>query len=112
SRRRHVPALRGYLLMQGKKELSPPAARVINAQGGSSYVLLCEHASRYIPAKYQGLGLHQSELTRHIAWDIGAEEVAMQLSNHLDAPLICASYSRLLIDLNRPVESATSVPHL
>jgi len=98
--------------MRENEELSPPAARVINAQGASSYVLLCEHASRYIPAKYQDLGLHQSELGRHIAWDIGAEEVAMQLSSHLDAPLVCANYSRLLIDLNRPVDSSSSVPYL
>lgn len=98
--------------MRENEESSPPVARVVNAQGSSSYVLLCEHASRYIPEKYQDLGLAPSELARHIAWDIGAEEVAVQLSNHLDAPLVCANYSRLLIDLNRPVDSSSSVPHL
>ena len=98
--------------MRDKQEMSPPVARVVNAQGSSSYVLLCEHASCYIPAQYRGLGLQESELTRHIAWDIGAEEVATQLSSHLDAPLVCAGYSRLLIDLNRPIESSTSVPEI
>jgi predicted N-formylglutamate amidohydrolase len=98
--------------MRENEEISPPVARVINVQGSSSYVLLCEHASRYIPAEYEGLGLPESELRRHIAWDIGAEQVAMRLSRHLDAPLIAANYSRLLIDLNRPVGSATSVPQV
>ena len=49
-----------------------PAATAENEAGGSPYVLLCEHASNFIPAEYAGLGLPESELQRHIAWDIGA----------------------------------------
>lgn len=90
----------------------PPPVRLLNAQGSSPYVLLCEHASRFIPAAYQGLGLGAADLSRHIAWDIGAAQVAEALSQSLDAPLVMAGYSRLLIDLNRPVGSATSIPEL
>lgn len=93
-------------------ERLPPPVRVLNAQGSSPYVLLCEHASRFIPAQHEGLGLGPEDLSRHIAWDIGAAEVAEALSRVLDAPLVMAGYSRLLIDLNRPIDSATSIPEM
>jgi predicted N-formylglutamate amidohydrolase len=94
------------------REVLPPPVRVLNAQGKSPVVLLCEHASRFIPARYAGLGLGAADLQRHIAWDIGAAEVAEELSRLVDAPLVMAGYSRLLIDLNRPPDSATSIPEL
>lgn len=97
--------------MDGAERLPPPV-RVLNAQGASPYVLLCEHASRFIPAAYEGLGLGAEDLSRHIAWDIGAAQVAETLSRAIDAPLVMAGYSRLLIDLNRPAGSATSVPEV
>lgn len=90
----------------------PPPVRVLNAEGSSPYVLLCEHASRFIPDEYEGLGLSETDLSRHIAWDIGAAQVAESLSQALDAPLVMAGYSRLLIDLNRPLGSATSIPEV
>jgi predicted N-formylglutamate amidohydrolase len=93
-----------------ERENLPPPVGLVNEFGSSPYVLLCEHASCFIPLRYEGLGLPESELTRHIAWDIGAANVAKQLSHHLDAPLVLAGYSRLLIDLNRPVTSTTSIP--
>lgn len=93
-------------------ESLPEPVRVLNGQGASPYVLLCEHASRFIPEEYKGLGLAAEDLTRHIAWDIGAANVAEALSTLLDAPLVMAGYSRLLIDLNRPVGSATSIPKI
>ena len=91
-------------------EILPPPVRVINEGGSSPYVLLCEHASRFIPERYSGLGLGAADLSRHIAWDIGAAQVAQAVSKTLDAPLVMAGYSRLLIDLNRPVGSASSIP--
>ena len=90
----------------------PPPVRIINEGGRSPYVLLCEHASRFIPNHYDGLGLAAQDLARHIAWDIGAAQVALALSEQIDAPLVMAGYSRLLIDLNRPVGSATSIPEM
>jgi len=97
--------------MDGAERLPLPV-RVVNAQGSSPYVLLCEHASRFIPTEHNGLGLGEADLSRHIAWDIGAAKVAEALSVALDAPLVMAGYSRLLIDLNRPTSSATSIPEI
>ncbi|WP_338661161.1 N-formylglutamate amidohydrolase [Pararoseomonas sp. SCSIO 73927] len=90
----------------------PAPVEVVNAEGGSPFVLLCEHASNHIPARYGDLGLPASELGRHIAWDIGAAELARQLSARLDAPLLLAGASRLLIDLNRPPGVPTSIPEM
>lgn len=92
--------------------IDPPAAETVNPDGKSPYVLLCEHASNYIPARYAGLGLDATELTRHIAWDIGVAPIARALSKALDAPLVLSGYSRLLIDCNRPVGVATSIPEI
>jgi len=49
------------------------------------------------------------ELQQHIAWDIGAAGVTRKLSRLIDAPALLGMYSRLLIDLNRPLTSPTSI---
>jgi predicted N-formylglutamate amidohydrolase len=91
---------------------APPPVTVVNPDGASDVVLLCEHASNYIPAGYGNLGLPLEALQRHIAWDIGAAALARRLSARLDASLFLAGYSRLLIDLNRPLWAPTSIPEL
>ncbi|WP_342629528.1 N-formylglutamate amidohydrolase [Nguyenibacter vanlangensis] len=86
------------------------AVQIVNPAGRSPYLLLCEHASSFIPAEYGELGLPPDERLRHIAWDIGAREVALSLAEHLDAPLVLGKVSRLVIDLNRPLHSDSSIP--
>ena len=90
----------------------PQAVEVLNEHGRSDIVLLCEHASNHMPAEYGRLGLEASHLQRHIAWDIGAAEVTRLLSARLDAPAFLSGYSRLLIDLNRPLGTLGSIPVL
>ncbi len=93
--------------------LAEPAAFSLLKQNGTSPVLLvCEHASRFVPDSYAGLGLSEPDLLRHIAWDIGAAAVTKLLSDELDAVAILANHSRLLIDLNRPLHSPTSIPEI
>lgn len=93
----------------GSRPDAPPAVTEVNAAGGARIVLTCEHASNHIPAHYDRLGLPPAELARHIAWDIGAADLARALSRRLDAPLFLSGYSRLLIDCNRPLASPTSI---
>ncbi len=88
----------------------PAAVEVLNEEGSADIVLLCEHASNHMPAEYRRLGLDAHHLERHIAWDIGAAEVTRRLSARLDAPAFLSCYSRLLIDLNRPVGAPGSIP--
>ncbi len=78
-------------------------------QGLSPVVLACEHASHHIPAAYAGLGLDPAEQRRHIGWDLGAAKLARALSDALDAPLLLATYSRLLLDLNRATDAHDSI---
>ncbi len=87
----------------------PPAVEILNEDGRAPLVLICEHASNYIPPEYAGLGLEDADLQRHIAWDIGAAHVTRSLSRRLDAPAFLGTYSRLLIDLNRPSHAPASV---
>jgi predicted N-formylglutamate amidohydrolase len=88
----------------------PAPASWVNATGAFPCLLLCEHASNHVPAEYRDLGLPPAELQRHIAWDIGAAALARRLSATLDAPLLLAGISRLVIDLNRPPGTPTSIP--
>jgi predicted N-formylglutamate amidohydrolase len=97
-------------LLLGAEDVPP--VREYNAAGGSPYLFTCDHYGRLIPKTLGDLGLSESELTRHIAWDIGIAGVAELLSKHLDAHLIVQRYSRLVIDCNRPLEAASSIPRI
>ena len=88
----------------------PPPIAVLNEAGGSDIVLICEHASNHIPAEYDRLGVAPSDLQRHIAWDVGAAAVTEGLARVLDAPAFLGTYSRLLVDLNRPFGVPSSMP--
>jgi predicted N-formylglutamate amidohydrolase len=88
----------------------PPAFVEINPNGVSAFVIAVDHASSRIPRRLGTLGLDQKELTRHIAWDIGALAVARRVSALLDAPLLAQNYSRLVIDCNRDPDVAASIP--
>jgi predicted N-formylglutamate amidohydrolase len=81
------------------KENTP--VELINPTGKFPLLLTCEHASYILPEGYQGLGVKDEELQRHIGWDIGARAVVVSLAQTLDAPAVCSGYSRLLIDCNR-----------
>jgi predicted N-formylglutamate amidohydrolase len=56
---------------------------ILRPQGRGRFVIFCDHASNHIPAELQELGLPPSELSRHIAWDIGAAGVTTELSRIL-----------------------------
>lgn len=88
----------------------PAAFTLERPQGRSEFLLVCDHASRRVPHSLGTLGLDDAQLASHIAWDIGAAGVARHLSAALDATLLLQSYSRLVIDCNRPPGSATSIP--
>lgn len=79
--------------------------RVTNPAGKSRYLIVCEHASNWLPASLGTLGLPAADLERHIAWDPGALPVAVRLAEILDATLVESRVSRLAIDCNRPVDA-------
>ena len=87
-----------------------PPYGVINPDGASDLLLLCEHALPRIPRRLAHLGLPKSERLRHIGWDIGALSLARNLSARLDAPLFHTGYSRLVVDCNRPLNNPSLIP--
>jgi predicted N-formylglutamate amidohydrolase len=87
-----------------------PAAQVVNPHGQGPIVLVCEHASRFIPAALDGLGMDGATATSHVAWDIGALDLATTLAEMLGAPLVASRISRLVYDCNRPPEAPAAIP--
>lgn len=87
-----------------------PPVSVINRDGGSLFVITCEHAGNAVPRALGDLGLTPDELRRHIAWDLGARATALRLAKTLDAPLVLQHYSRLVIDCNRPTGAISAIP--
>jgi predicted N-formylglutamate amidohydrolase len=90
-------------------EDEPAAFEVVGATAPSPFLITCDHAGRRLPRALGSLGLSEAELESHIAWDIGAAAVARSLASALDAFLILQTYSRLVIDCNRPLGAATSI---
>ncbi len=78
------------------------------------WVIICDHASNYVPKSVADgkLGINESEMKRHIAFDIGAKGLALELGKNLDAPVVCSNFSRLVIDPNRGEKDPTLVMQL
>lgn len=87
----------------------PPPFEVVNPKGGAALLIACDHAQNRIPAALDNLGLTTEHLQSHIAYDIGARQVARRLAERFDAPLLLANYSRLVIDLNRYLHDRSSI---
>jgi len=101
---------------QGEQRLlaadEPAAFMETGRAGRSNFVIVVDHASRRIPRRLKDLGLPESELERHIAWDIGALGVARRVAAALDSALVAQNYSRLVIDCNRDPAVVSSIPTL
>jgi predicted N-formylglutamate amidohydrolase len=71
-------------------------------------VLACEHASNRVPLRYRPLfRRREALLDSHRGWDPGALELARQLARQFKAPLFRGVVTRLLVDLNRSLQSPT-----
>ncbi len=90
----------------------PKPFRLDNVKGTGSGVVICDHASNRVPASLKNLGLKKSDLARHIGWDIGAEDIGRHIARKLNMPAVFASYSRLVVDLNRAPLHRECVPEI
>ncbi len=93
-------------------DLSRPSYQEIPGLLDKGLLLICDHAGNSFPDGYETLGLPDSQLSRHIAYDIGAAGVTRELSRLLNVPALLYQYSRLLIDPNRSIEDPTLVMRL
>jgi len=72
-------------------------------------VLTCEHATNRLPWKRPLEPPIKQLLATHWGWDIGAWALSLDLAARLKTSAIGGRWSRLVIDLNRPVDDATLV---
>lgn len=95
--------------MTTPRQSGDDVAQVENSGGSFPTLIVCEHASNRIPDELSKLGLAETALETHIAWDPGALAVTRALSARLDAPMVYATVSRLVIDLNRDPSAIDSI---
>ncbi|MDX2142706.1 MAG: N-formylglutamate amidohydrolase [Rhodospirillaceae bacterium] len=88
----------------------PSPVEIVRGAGPSRLLIHCDHGGNAVPAKLHDLGLPHEALARHIGWDIGAGAVARDMARRCGATAVIARYSRLVIDLNRPLGEPDSIP--
>lgn len=80
------------------------AAELLHGSPDAQVLLTCEHASNALPDPWCWHEHDHWVVDTHWAWDPGAAALTRHLAAQLLAPAILATFSRLLIDVNRPVE--------
>lgn len=108
-RGRGEPSL-GALPQTGESVGAIVPAAIENGDGAGPFVILCDHASNALPPAFGSLGIGAAEREAHIAWDPGALGVSRAVANILNAPLVYATVSRLVIDCNRPLDAPDLIP--
>ena len=93
--------------------MSPVLTRCLDGKNANRrFLIICDHASNFVPPELASLGLPKDDLQRHIAYDIGALTVAEAVAEELNCPLVASQFSRLLIDPNRGLDDPTLVMKL
>lgn len=87
---------------------------ILGSERVSRWLILCDHATNRVPEWVNGgdLGISPSDMSRHIAYDVGAAGVAIRLAERLGAPAVLSNFSRLVIDPNRGEDDPTLVMQL
>jgi predicted N-formylglutamate amidohydrolase len=73
----------------------PASVTVYDDSGPSPFLFVADHARNSIPRSLGRLGVPDTELKRHIAWDIGIAAVCRLVADMLHASLVQQNYSRL-----------------
>jgi predicted N-formylglutamate amidohydrolase len=72
------------------------------AARGWSLIVTCEHGGNAVPGGYRPLFRGRAKLlASHRGWDPGTLDLAERMAAALHAPLVAATTTRLLVDLNR-----------
>jgi predicted N-formylglutamate amidohydrolase len=71
-------------------------------RSGWSILVTAEHGGNDVPPEYRALFRGRARLlASHRGWDPGTLDLSRRLARALDAPLVSATTTRLLVDLNR-----------
>ena len=90
----------------------PHPVEIVPADGTSPILLVCDHAGDAVPQKLQNQMPAPADMARHIAIDVGARALAIEVAQRIGATLVMQRYSRLVIDMNRPPESHELCPRV
>ncbi len=85
------------------------AFEILDGNRDRGMVILGDHAMNRLPPHYNQLGLPAAAFERHIAYDIGVEDLCRRLSRMLGVPAVLSCFSRLLIDPNRGEDDPTLI---
>lgn len=91
----------------------PPPYEVLNAyQADSPILIVCDHASNYVPKALNGLNIDPRYFQQHIGYDIGAAGVSRCMAEEMGVTTVLAGFSRLVIDPNRFLTAHDSIPSI
>jgi predicted N-formylglutamate amidohydrolase len=88
-------------------ELPASAYRTLSPRALTPVLLTCEHASNRLPFPGRADGRVRGALDSHWGWDPGAMALTREVARRLGAAAVVGRWSRLLVDLNRPVSDPT-----
>ncbi|WP_112311500.1 N-formylglutamate amidohydrolase [Pseudogemmobacter bohemicus] len=90
------------------------AFRIEGEDRRGPWLVTCDHATNRVPDWVAGgsLGLPDTDMERHIAYDPGALGLSRALGVALDSAVISSDFSRLVIDPNRGEDDPTLVMRL
>lgn len=84
------------------------SVEILEGTAHAGLVLTCEHASNALPEPWVWPEHDRWIVDTHWAFDLGIAGVTRDLARSLDLPAVLARYSRLLCDVNRPVDADTT----
>ena len=88
----------------------PPYEVFIDSSAESPVLIVCDHASNYVPSALNGLGIDAELFERHIGYDIGAAGVSRYMATEMGVSAVLSGFSRLVIDPNRYLTAHDSIP--
>jgi predicted N-formylglutamate amidohydrolase len=83
---------------------------ILNEGNAADIIIICDHASNYVPSEFDNLGLEPEQLNQHIGWDIGAADLTCRISKIINAAAIICGTSRLVVDTNRSPDDQGCIP--
>jgi len=87
--------------------LPASAYRTLSPRALTPVLLTCEHASNRLPFPGREDGRVRRVLDSHWGWDPGAMALTREVARRLGSAAVAGRWSRLLVDLNRPVSDPT-----
>jgi predicted N-formylglutamate amidohydrolase len=83
---------------------------LLEGRPSSAVLVVCDHASNFVPHDLGSLGVGEARMRDHIAWDIGAGDLARSLAGELGAWALLCGNSRLVVDCNRRLDDPSVFP--